>query len=175
MKRLTTTLLFALVPTAVGTALVIGSNKARMSKRQLSKNGAELLKSYEGLSLTSYRDQGGVWTIGYGHTGGVYANQKITLEEAERLFEADTKRFVEGVSYKTYDISLTQNQFDALVCFAYNVGLPSFYSSTLLKEVRKNPNSDAVAEQFRRWVYVKKIYNQGLANRREKEINLYYA
>lgn len=175
MKRTITTALFALVPTLLGGALIIGSNRARSMKRKLSKNGADLIKSYEGLRLESYQDQGGVWTIGYGHTGGVYANQRISLEEAERLFDADIAKFVSGVNSKTYDVDLSQSQFDALVSFAYNVGLGNFGSSTLLKEVRKNPNSQAVADQFRRWVYVKSAYNQGLANRREKEIKLYYA
>lgn len=175
MNRLTTSLLLALIPTSVGAVLVTAAEKARSMKRQLSSKGADLIKQYEGLRLTAYQDQGGVWTIGYGHTGGVYYGQTITQSEADRLFNSDVAKFVEGVNKKTYDIDLTQNQFDALVSFAYNVGLSAFGSSTLLKKLRVNPNDSAIATEFRKWVNVNHTYNQGLANRREKEINLYYA
>lgn len=145
------------------------------TKRQLSENGANLIKQYEGLRLKAYQDQGGVWTIGYGHTGGVRAGQTITQETADRLFDGDVRKFVEGVNKETYFVDLTQSQFDALVSFAYNVGIGAFRSSTLLRKVKFNPNDPAIADEFRKWVYIKKVYNQGLANRREKETKLYYA
>lgn len=91
-------------------------------KRQLSQNGLKLIKKYEGCRLKAYQDIGGVWTIGYGHTGNVKKGQTITQKQADNLLVQDTKRFVAHVNKFMGVYQFNQNQFDALVSFAYNIG-----------------------------------------------------
>ena len=86
-----------------------------------SETGLNLIKSFEGCRLTAYLCPAGVLTIGYGHTGGVKAGQKITQAKADSYLKADLKKFEKHVaSYKKYNWN--QNEFDAMVSFAYNVG-----------------------------------------------------
>jgi GH24 family phage-related lysozyme (muramidase) len=91
-----------------------------------SKNGIELIKAFEGCRLKGYLCSAGVPTIGYGHTGKVNGIQvstsmKITQETANILLSADLAKFEKEVNkYNTY--KWTQNEFDALVSFCYNVG-----------------------------------------------------
>ena len=93
----------------------------------------QAIKNHEGLRLTAYKDGGGVWTIGYGHTGSdVREGLTIPLSEAERLLTRDL-RVAEGHVNDAVKVKLTQNQFDALVSFTYNLGGGAFRSSTLLK------------------------------------------
>lgn len=93
----------------------------RENRVNISQKGIELIKEYEGCKLTAYRCPAGILTIGYGHTGAVAEGQKITREQAEEFLKADLKRFEEHVeSYEKY--GWNQNEFDALVSFAFNVG-----------------------------------------------------
>ncbi len=83
--------------------------------------GIDLIKRFEGCRLTAYRCPAGVWTIGYGHTAGVRQGQKITAAQAENYLKADLEKYEKKVEkYGSY--SWNQNEFDALVSFAYNVG-----------------------------------------------------
>lgn len=86
-----------------------------------SQKGIDLIKSFEGCKLTAYQDTVHVWTIGYGHTGGVKAGQKITNAQAEDFLKADLAKFEKAVDALKMDFN--QNQFDALVSFAYNCGV----------------------------------------------------
>lgn len=84
--------------------------------------GLNLIKKYEGCRLTAYKCPAGVLTIGYGHTAGVTPGQTITQAEADRLLVSDMEKYEKKVN-KYYDkYSWNQNEFDALVSFAYNVG-----------------------------------------------------
>lgn len=85
-----------------------------------SQKGIDLIKSFEGCKLTAYQDTVHVWTIGYGHTGGVKSGQKITKAQAEDFLKADLAKFEKAVDALKMDFN--QNQFDALVSFAYNCG-----------------------------------------------------
>lgn len=88
---------------------------------KISKNGIELIKKYEGCSLTAYRCPAGKWTIGFGHTGNVGENDKITQQQAEAYLVADVSKYEKCVAkYEKY--KWNQNEFDALVSFAYNIG-----------------------------------------------------
>ncbi|MBO5208472.1 MAG: glycoside hydrolase family protein [Lachnospiraceae bacterium] len=88
---------------------------------KISNEGLSLIKKYEGCKLTAYKCPAGVWTIGYGHTVGVKEGDKITRAQAELYLLADIERFEKNVEqYNKY--KWTQNEFDALVSFAYNVG-----------------------------------------------------
>lgn len=90
---------------------------------KISQNGLDMIKSFEGLRLTTYKDCAGVKTIGYGHTGSdVYYGQRITEREAESLLLADLARFERHVNSYDSAYGWTQNEYDAMVSFAYNVG-----------------------------------------------------
>lgn len=141
---------------------------------KLSEKGLDLLKSYESLRLTAYRDSGGVLTIGWGHTQGVKEGDTCTLAEATQFLLDDVAEAEKAINKQ--NLNLNQNQYDALVSFVFNVGADAFKKSTLLKELKKNPNNqDVIKREFRRWKIDNGKIVDGLINRREKEINLYFA
>lgn len=88
-----------------------------------SQTGINLIKEFEGCVLHAYKDPIGVWTIGYGHTVGVKQGQKLTQKQAEEYLKSDLKIYENGVT--NTKLKLNQNQFDALVSFAYNCGVGS--------------------------------------------------
>lgn len=88
----------------------------------ISKKGIELIKSFEGCLLTAYKDASGIWTIGFGHTNGVKSGQKITKAQAEEYLLQDIAKFEKHVSSYDSKYSWNQNEFDALVSFAFNIG-----------------------------------------------------
>ena len=91
--------------------------------RKINKNGLNLIKKYEGCRLTSYVCPAGVLTIGYGHTGkDVKPNQTITKKKAISLLKKDLARFERHVQSYNYIYEWTDNEFSALVSFAYNIG-----------------------------------------------------
>ena len=96
-----------------------------MANRTISAAGIALIKRFEGCRLTAYKCSAGVWTIGYGHTSGVYAGMRITQAQAEAFFQADCRKFgsyVNNPAYVPQTEQLNQNQFDALVSFVFNLG-----------------------------------------------------
>lgn len=87
-----------------------------------SQVGIELIKKFEGCRLQAYKCPAGVWTIGYGHTSGVKAGQTITSAQAELYLKEDLKKFESKVNKYNSKYNWLQNEFDALVSFAYNIG-----------------------------------------------------
>lgn len=87
-----------------------------------SDNGINLIKKFEGCRLEAYKDPVGVWTIGYGHTGDVKEGQKITEKKAISLLKSDLEKFEKKVAKYDWKYHFNQNEFDALVSFAYNIG-----------------------------------------------------
>ena len=143
-----------------------------MSDYVYSNTGLTLTKHFEGCELSAYADQGGVWTIGYGHTGpGVYAGLTITQEQAETFLLSDLAGAVSCVnSLVTSEIA--QYQFDALVDFTFNLGCASLANSTLLRYVNASDFADA-ADQFLRWDHVRGVVVPGLLRRRQAEVQLF--
>ena len=138
----------------------------------ISENGIKLIKNFEGCRLEAYKCPAGVWTIGYGHTGAeVHAGLKITQEQANKYLKNDLLIHCNNVS-RLVKKPLTQNQFDALVSFEYNVGYGNFASSTMLKLLNQGKYSEA-ALQFGRWVYANKKVLAGLVKRRQAEKDLF--
>ncbi len=144
--------------------------------------GRQLIQSYEKLRLKAYRDLGGVWTNGWGHTGpDVHEGDVWTVEHANAVFEADLLVFEKGVN-DLVKVPLSQNQFDALVCFAYNVGLDQdadtkaegLGDSTLLKKLNAG-DYEGAAEEFKKWNKVDGIPARGLTIRRAAETALFRA
>lgn len=89
---------------------------------KISDKGLELIKSFEGCHLTAYKCPAGVWTIGYGHTKGVYQGMKITQSQANSFLREDCNKFEKNVNSFASKYNWTQNEFDALVSFAFNIG-----------------------------------------------------
>lgn len=132
-----------------------------------SKPGLALTELFEGNILGAYKDQRGVWTIGYGHTAGVYPGMTITQQEAEAFLAADVGAASACVN-GAVTVRLTQAQFDALVDFAFNVGITNFRHSTLLRDVNAGHFPEAVA-QFRLWDHCGGVVDDGLLRRRKAE------
>ena len=96
-----------------------------MANRKIGQAGLALIKQYEGCRLAAYRCAAGVWTIGYGHTAGVHSGMTITQAQADAYLQQDVARFegyVNNPAYVPITEQLNQNQFDALVSFAFNLG-----------------------------------------------------
>ena len=139
---------------------------------RISRTGIELIKAHEGLRLAAYICPSGVPTIGYGHTYNVKMGDRITEEQAEKFLIDDLA--VAEREVNRYGLNLTQNQFDALVSFVFNVGVGNFRSSTLLKRLKANPNDPDIANQFKKWVYGGGKVLPGLVRRRNEEAKLYF-
>ena len=145
-----------------------------------SNKGIELIKRYESLSLKPYLCPAKIPTIGYGNTyyeDGTrvkMTDKPITKERAESLFYITLFGFEMAVNKYVYS-QINQNQFDALVSFAYNVGVGNFKVSTLLKKVNLNQFDKDIAYQFSRWNKSKGKVLNGLIRRRKEESNLYFS
>lgn len=88
----------------------------------ISNKGLELIKRFEGCRLAAYKDSGGTWTIGYGHTKGVTAGQTITQAQADAFLVEDCGKAEAAVNKYMSKYNFNQNQFDGLVSFAFNIG-----------------------------------------------------
>ena len=135
--------------------------------------GLQLVKEFEGLRLDSYLCPAGVWTIGYGSTGDhVYPGQRITEPEAEELLRKDLWRFEDCVSSQV-KVSLSDNEYAALVSFAFNCGCGAFQGSTLLRRLNAGePKPRVFSEELPKWVRGGGKVLPGLVRRRDAEIAL---
>jgi len=154
---------------------------------KLNEVGYELIMEYEGLSLKPYLCSSGVPTIGYGNT--YYPNGKkvtlrdkpITKEYAIQIFKFIADLFAKDVT-SLLKSTVTQNQFNALVSFAYNLGsdidaddIPEgLGDSTLLKKINKNPNDLSIITEFLKWNKSLGKVSNGLVRRRKSEAKLYF-
>ena len=142
----------------------------------VSPSGVDLICNFEGLRLKAYDDGVGVWTIGYGTTkypNGIRVKKgdTCTLEQAKAYMQNDLKSFEQTVN-NTVKVPLNQNQFDALVSLAYNIGSTAFKNSTLVRQLNEG-NYKAAANQFDVWVNAGGKRMQGLVNRRAAEKALF--
>jgi lysozyme len=137
-----------------------------------SDAGLALTKSFEGLRQTAYQDSGGVWTVGYGHTGpSILAGLTITRVDAEALLRADLAEAVTCVN-RTLRVPVLQHQFDALVDFTFNAGRGNLLQSTLLRKVNLGDFAGAAA-QFALWVHAGGEIVAGLVRRRAAEAAMF--
>lgn len=154
---------------------------------KISKQGLKKLMEYEGFVPKAYKDPVGYLTIGVGHmlTKEELSSGKIKIgctyhkwndglddKQARALLDQDAD-IAETAVNDFVEVPLTQEQFDSLVSFVFNVGVGAFQRSTLLR-VLNSKNYHAAGDQFNRWVYAggKKI--KGLINRRKKESEVFY-
>jgi lysozyme len=145
---------------------------------KLDINGVKLLEKLEGFKLNAYKCSAGVWTIGLGNTfyedgKKVKEGDSISKIQAYFLFNLISKKFVDAIN-DNVKVSINQNQFNALFCLVYNIGITGFKNSTLLKFVNLNPNDGNIAKQFLRWNKIAGVESKGLTNRRIKESALYF-
>jgi lysozyme len=150
---------------------------------ELSDTGANLIKKFEGLRLSAYRDSAGVWTIGYGSTryadgASVKPGDHLTnKDQADQLFRNTLVQYTDAVK-TLVKVPLSQNQVDALVSFTYNEGTGALRQSTLLKKLNQKDFKGA-ADQFLVWNKItdphtgKKVICDALRKRREQERQLF--
>lgn len=144
-----------------------------------SPTGVSLIKQFEGFRSKAYLCPAKVWTIGYGTTvypdgAKVKEGDVCTDKEATRYLTNDVKKFEKSVNslVKTY---ITQNQFDALVSFTYNLGSSNLKKSTLLKKINVNPLEPSIRNEFLKWVNAGGKKLEGLVRRRKAEADLYFS
>lgn len=130
-----------------------------------SRAGLQLTERFEGCRLKAYKDDGGVWTIGYGHTRGVYPGMLCTLAQAEAWL-LDDVAIAEAHVHRLVKVPLDQLEYDALVDFEFNTG--ALAGSTLLKLLNAGAYELAAA-QFQRWDKCKGVELAGLLRRRLAE------
>ena len=153
---------------------------------QMSDHGRGLLTQWEGFKTKVYDDGVGVMTIGVGHA--LTANEKssgnltidgaavpysdgLTPAQVQSLLANDLHSY-ESALNEAIGVTLSQNQFDALVSFCFNIGIAGFHGSSALKDLN-NKVFDEVPDDLRKWNKAGGVFNQGLANRRENEIKLW--
>ena len=144
---------------------------------KVSKEGLELIKKHEGCRLEPYKDPIGLYTVGYGHLIGdgktlpIEWFRRFTKEEVDELLKKDVERFERGI-LRLCPNNLTQHRFDALVSFAFNLGLGNLQASTLR---RKHNRGDVfgASQEFLKWNKAGGKVLRGLTIRRQDESNLY--
>lgn len=138
----------------------------------MKTKNVNIIKKHEGLRLEAYLPTpNDVWTIGYGHTHTTKQGMKITEAQAEKLLYRDLA-WAEDTVNDLVKVPLTQNQFDALVSFVFNVGAGAFSKSTLLRFLNTGDYTNAAA-QFLRWNKQKGRVLNGLTKRRDDERRLF--
>ena len=141
-----------------------------MVYRKIGQAGLKLIMGFEGCRLAAYQCAAGVWTIGYGHTAGVHKGMTITQAQAEEYLKQDVAKFEKYINNATYvpiTASLTQNQFDALVSFAYNCGAGN------VKKLCKGRTAAQIATAMLQYCKANGKVLAGLKRRREAEQKLF--
>ena len=138
---------------------------------KVSQEGVDLIKHFEGCYLNAYLCPAGVWTVGYGHTKGVKEGDAIEQEAAEAFLIEDLESFEQAVT-RLVEVPLTQQQFDALVSWTFNLGAGNLAESTLLRKLNNYQYAE-VPEQMMRWVKAGGQVLDGLVRRRAAEAALF--
>lgn len=150
--------------------------------KEVSGKALALIKRFEGERLSSYQDQAGIWTIGWGSTyhhdlkRRVQKGDVIDKETALRWLKLDAAGFSDNVK-RLVKVPINQNQLDSLTSFSYNVGNNAFANSTLLRKLNQGASKQEVALEFAKWNKVtingEKVVSDGLVRRRKLEADLF--
>ena len=165
--------------TAIAVALAVYflyylPNKKTMGNKTLSLKGSLFIKLKEGYRSVAYNELDNVWTIGYGHTLGVTKGMTCTKEQANAWFIQDVAKCEASVNKQ--NLKLSQNQFDALVSYAFNIGVGAFESSTLLAMIKNGkPEADIINWWKTHWITAKGVVLPGLVTRRAEEADMFFA
>ena len=142
-----------------------------------SINGINLIKQFEGCRYSPYRDSVGLWTVGYGHLIGDGKslpsgdNRVFTQKEIDDFLVNDLMHVESGISV-LIRVPITQNQFDALCSFCYNLGVGTLQKSTLLKDINLSL-WDAAANDILKFHFAGGVSLPGLVKRRQAEHDLF--
>jgi lysozyme len=144
---------------------------------EINKAGKDLVKHFEGCKLKAYKCPANVWTIGYGNTfyedgSKVKEGDVITQERANELFDIIINDFAR-MTDALVKSDVSENNFSAIVSFAFNVGTGNLKKSTLLKKVNVNPKDPTIKAEFMKWTKANNVVLKGLVRRREAEAKLY--
>ena len=142
-----------------------------LHQMKIGPKGIALIQEFEGCKLAAYRDIVGVVTIGYGHTGSAKMGVTITQDEADELLYGDILNFEECVT-KAIRVQVVQEEFDACVSLAFNIGCNAFRASTLLRRLNACQFTEA-ADAFLMWNMAGGKVVPGLARRRAAERDLF--
>lgn len=137
----------------------------------ISQNGLELIKHFEGCELEAYKCAAGVWTIGYGHIKTAEEGMVISQSYADELLEGEIVEYEDYVN-TAVTAPLSQDQFDALVSWTFNLGNGNLNASTMLKVLNRGEYEE-VPNQMKRWNKAGGKVLEGLIRRREAEANLF--
>lgn len=148
-----------------------GNSTMANENMKISQKGRNLIKEFEGLVLNAYQDSVGVWTIGYGHTQGVYPGMTISIEQANVFLDQDIKSHAYGI-YNFVKVELNQNQFDAMVSFHINLGAYILQGTTLLNYIN-NKQWLAAATEMNAYINAGGVPLEGLIRRRKAESTLF--
>lgn len=140
---------------------------------KISETGIDLIKHFEGCELEAYKCAAGVPTIGYGHIKGVTMGDTITQDEAEAMLVHELTEY-ENYVHDCVNAPLSQNQFDAMVSWVFNLGVGNLRASTLLTVVNKGDYA-GVPAQIMRWNKAGGKVLEGLTRRRQAEADLFSA
>lgn len=152
----------------VAAVLTIAATLPGFPQLHTSVEGLKLIADYEGCRLKPYLCDAGKWTDGIGNTVGVVPGRTITERQAAANFITNVLR-VEAALARCAAVSMPQPVYDALVSLAFNVGTGNACGSTMVALIKQERWRDA-CYQLPRWVYVKGVFNQGLDNRRQREL-----
>lgn len=146
---------------------------------KVSPKGIKFIRQEEGCRLRAYQNPGDKPTIGVGATfyedgSAVKMGDVISQDRADALLSFHLRMFEKGVE-DAVTVLINQNQFDALVSFAFNIGLGAFRKSTLLKKVNVNPNDPEIRNEFYKWISKGKPFEAVLVRRRKHEADLFYS
>lgn len=163
-------------PNLIGKTTVEKLLQFKLKQRQVNQKGIDLIKEFEGFRRNAYLCPAGVWTIGYGSTfypdgRKVQKGEVISNKEAEELLKITVNNFAKEVD-NLVTVPINDNQFSALVSFAFNVGVYAFKNSTL-RRVLNQGNYQEAARQFLRWDKAGGKTLAGLTRRRQAERNLF--
>jgi lysozyme len=144
----------------------------------LSDNGYDVIKTFEGVRNKSYKDSVGIWTVGIGFITvdgqKVNENTVLTDDQIKEQFFIQIAKYEDAVNNNVTS-ELNQNQFDALVSFTFNLGSGALKSSTLLKKVNLDPSDSTIKNEFLKWNKAGGRVIDGLTKRRQAEANLYFS
>lgn len=142
-----------------------------MTLMKISQKGIDLIKKFEGCRLKAYKDSVGVWTIGRGNTSHAKAGMTITQQQAETFLKEDivpVERVLNGMG-----VNFTQNQFDALCSWIFNLGTANFNSSTMRKYIIAKKGDVEITDQLIKWHNAGGKPLTGLKRRRVAEANMF--
>ncbi len=153
------------------TVLALAALLLQSQPLKTSPAGLRLIAEFEGCRLVPYRCTAGLWTDGIGHTEGVTPDCTITERQAAVNLITDVRRIEQGIARCMAVSRMSQTVYDAVVAFAFNVGIRAACCSTLAFFINQQQWPEA-CHQLPRWVYVGGVYSPGLERRRQAEMAL---